>query len=458
MRTLDGMRVRSAVRAVHRALGLRCRASLACVLLPLLAACTDVSLIPPSNLQIDPALLEQMNQNSDRMIIVTVANPSESVPMLAGTTAGGYDGAPGYAAYGSARATVAAIARDYRLREVFAWPIVQLRVHCAVLEVTGNMTRVEVLAKLAHDHRVKLAQPLQSFRTSGMPAAPAYDENYVGLQRGLQEIDALAAQRVSQGQGVRVAVIDTGVDTSHPDLAGRIALTRDFVERDTTLFNRDVHGTAVAGVIAANPDNGRGIIGVAPRAKILALKACWQMPPAGGGAGSSPSMCNSLTLAQALTVAIESHAQVINLSLSGPPDPLLTELVEYCLRHGAIVVGAVPPNGDLRAFPVGIAHVIASDVSGSGTAGEVVYAPGRDVLTLTPGGHYDFLSGSSFSTAYVSGIAALLLAVNPSLDATKVYAALKGSAAGGSAKQTVNACNALSAVAAGACATLNVAR
>jgi subtilisin family serine protease len=88
----------------------------------------------------------------------------------------------------------------------------------------------------------------------------------------------------------------------------------------------------------------------------------------------------------------------------------------------------------------------------------VIYAPGRDVLTLTPGGHYDFLSGSSFSAAYVSGIAALLLAVNPSLDATQVYAALKASAADGGAKQTVNACNALSAVAAGACTTINVAR
>jgi subtilisin family serine protease len=467
MRTLDGLRVRLAARTARRAHGLTRRVSLACLLLPLLVSCTDVSLVPQSNLQMDPAVLAQMNQDSDRMIVVTVANPSESVPMLAGTTAGGYDGAPGYAAYGSARATVAAIARDYGLREVMAWPIVQLQVHCAVFEVAGNSTRADVLAKLAQDRRVKLAQPLQSFRTLGLPAAPAYDENYVNLERGLHDIGAPAAQRITQGQGVRVAVIDTGVDTAHPDLAGRIALTRDFVERDDTLFNHDVHGTAVAGVIAANPDNGHGIIGVAPRAKILALKACWQTPSAGGGA-PGPSICNSLTLAQALAVASESHAQVINLSLSGPPDPLLTQLVEYCLRHGAIVVGAVPPNGDLHAFPVGIAHVIAADMSASGTsasgtsasgaAGEVIYAPGRDVLTLTPGGHYDFLSGSSFSAAYVSGIAALLLAVNPSLDATQVYAALKASAADGGAKQTVNACNALSAVAAGACTTINVAR
>lgn len=454
MKTLDRMRQWLAARPARPARGLTRRVPLVCLLSPLLAACTDMSLVPPSNLQIDPAALEQMNLDSDRMIVVTVANPGESVPMLAGTTAGGYDGAPGYAAYGSARATVAAIARDYRLHEVMAWPIVQLQIHCAVLEVTGSGTRAEVLAKLAHDRRVKLAQPLQSFRTLAASAAPEQQDDYLSLERGLQDIDGLAAQRVSQGQGVRVAVIDTGVDTSHPDLAGRIALTRNLVGQDSTPFNRDVHGTAVAGVIAANPASRRGMTGVAPRAKLLVLKACWQAPSANGGA----SVCNSVTLALALSVAIESHAQVINLSLSGPPDPLLTQLVDYGLRHGAIVVGAVPPNGDMRAFPVGVAHVIAADMPGSSAGGEVVHAPGRDVLTLTPGGHYDFLSGSSFSTAYVSGIAALLLAVNPDLDTAHILAALKGSAAEGSAKQIVNACNALAAVGAPACATLSVAR
>ena len=458
MKTLDRMRQWLAARRARRARGLTRRISLACLLSPLLAACADVSLVPPSNLQIDPAALDRMNMDSDRMIVVTVANPSESVPMLAGTTAGGYDGAPGYTAYGSARATVAAIARDYRLHEVMAWPIVQLQVHCAVLEVTGDGTQAEVLEKLAHDRRVKLAQPLQSFRTLAASAAPEQQKDYLSLEQGLQDIDGLAAQHVSQGQGVRVAVIDTGVDTSHPDLAGRIAFTRDLVGKDSTPFNRDVHGTAVAGVIAANPASRRGITGVAPRAKLLVLKACWQVPSTSGGALSGPSVCNSVTLALALSVAIEEHAQVINLSLSGPPDPLLTQLVDYGLRHGAIVVGAVPPNGDMHAFPVGVAHVIAADMPGSSAGGEVVHAPGRDVLTLTPGGHYDFLSGSSFSTAYVSGIAALLLAVNPDLDTAHVLAALKGSAAEGSAKQIVNACNALAAVGAPACTTLSVAR
>ncbi|WP_206956651.1 S8 family peptidase [Trinickia acidisoli] len=432
--------------------------ALAALVAPLVVACSGEPLVPPSNVQIDPDVLRQIHDEGDRMIVVAVDNPSESVPMLAGTTIGGYDGGPGYAAYGSARAMVDAIAHDYKLEQVMAWPIVPLQVHCAVLEVRDGRTRAQVIEQLSHDRRVKIVQPLQSFRTVGSLSKPGgdigtvadasargYDANYVNLERGLHEIDALAAQRVSQGEGVRVAVIDTGVDTSHPGISASIVMKRDFVEQGWAAFDHDVHGTAVAGVIAANPNGGHGIMGVAPRARILALKACWQAPAGQNGRGNDPSVCNSLTLAQALAAAIEAHASVINLSVSGPPDPLLTQLVEYSLRHGIVVVGAVPPDGDMRAFPVGIAHVIAADYPGANTSAAVVRAPGRSVLSLTPGGHYDFFSGTSFSTAFVSGVAALLLAVDPRLDADQIYAALKNSTHGDATRQTVDACGALSA-------------
>ncbi|GLU31301.1 serine protease [Trinickia caryophylli] len=411
----------------------------------LLAGCGSSALIPPSANDADPAVVARMYTAVDRMVVIAVDNPSESVPVMAGTTAGGYSSPPGYVAYGSARATMATLAKDYRLQEVTAWPILPLHVHCAVLEAADARARDEILAKLAHDRRVRLAEPLQSFHT--LSTTPGYESNYQPLQHGLRDIDALAAQRVTRGDGVRVAVIDTGMDTTHPGLSGKIELMRDYVERDKTLFNRDVHGTAVAGVIAASPTGGQGVLGVAPGARILALKACWRVP------GTATSACNSLTLAEALSAAIAAHAQVINLSLTGPPDPLLAQLTEYALLHGAVVVGAVPPDGDRRAFPVGVPNVIGADLPGSSVSG-VIQAPGRDVLTLTPGGHYDFLSGSSFSAAYVSGIAALLLSVAPHLDATRLYTALKGSVSGPGPQQTVNACNALAAVAGGVCSAV----
>ncbi len=451
-------------------------AALVAAIVPLTVACSAAPLVPPSNVEIDPSVLRQINDDGDRMIVVAVDNPSESVPMLAGTTIGAYDGGPGYAAYGSARATIDALAKDYRLKPVMAWPIVPLQVHCAVLEVRDSRARAQVIEQLSHDRRVKLVQPLQSFRTVGSLSKPggdagsapetataasdskdagahAYNANYVDLERGLREIDAFSAQRFSQGEGVRVAVIDTGIDTSHPGLVGTVVTRRDFVEQGWSVFDHDVHGTAVAGVIAANQSGGRGIVGVAPRSHILALKACWQEPSGGGRVNDGASTCNSLTLAQALAAAIELHASIINLSLSGPADPLLTQLVQYSLKHGIIVIGAVPPSGDMHAFPVGIPHVIAADyANGKPSTAAVVHAPGRDVLTLTPGGHYDFFSGTSFSTAFVSGVAALMLSIDPKLDADKIYAALKSSAHGDAARQTVDACGALSAVSGVICA------
>lgn len=444
-------------------------AALIAAIVPLAVACSNAPLVPPSNVDIDPSVLRQINDDGDRMVVVAVDNPSESVPMLAGTTIGAYDGGPGYAAYGSARATIDALAKDYKLEPVMAWPIVPLQVHCAVLEVRDSRTRAQVIEQLSHDKRVKLVQPLQSFRTVGSlsksggdiatvpetaasasdskdAAAHAYNANYLDLEHGLREIDALSAQQFSQGEGVRIAVIDTGIDTSHPGLAGAVVTRRDFVEQGWSTFDHDVHGTAVAGVIAANQSGGRGIVGVAPRSRILALKACWQEPSGGGRVNDGASTCNSLTLAQALAAAISLHASIINLSLSGPPDPLLTQLVQYSLKHGIIVIGAVPPSGDMHAFPVGIAHVIAADYSTAKTTAPVVRAPGHDVLSLTPGGHYDFFSGTSFSTAFVSGVAALMLSVDPKLDADKIYAALKSSVHGDATRQAVDACGALSAV------------
>ena len=452
-------------------------AALVAAIVPFAVACTNPSLVPPSNVDIDPSVLRQIHDDSERLIVVAVDNPSESVPMLAGTTIGAYDGGPGYAPYGSARAAIDAIAQDYKLDPVMAWPIVPLQVHCAVLEVRDRRTRAQVIELLSHDKRVKLVQPLQSFRTVGSlskpsgdagivpdmaaaasdskdTAAHAYNANYVDLERGLREIDAFSAQRIAQGEGVRIAVIDTGIDTSHPGLAGTIEARRNFVDQGWSTFDRDVHGTAVAGVIAANQNGGRGILGVAPRSRILALKACWQEPPGSGRPNDGASTCNSLTLAQALAAAIELHASIINLSLSGPPDPLLTQLVQYSLKHGIVVIGAVPPSGDMHAFPVGIPHVIAADYTNAKTSAPVVRAPGRDVLSLTPGGHYDFFTGTSFSTAFVSGVAALMLSVDPKLDADKIYAALKSSVHGDAAQQTVDACGALSAVSGVICADL----
>ena len=414
---------------------------LACAAAFALSACALVPQTP------DPALATQeMQARPERMIVLAVANPPESLMLRAGSTADGYGAAGGYAPGGSARAEVAALARRYRLREVSAWPIPALKVHCAMLEIVGDAPRDRVLAQLAADPRVRLAQPLQTF---DLLTDALRSGNYAELQHGFREIGVDAAHKVARGDSVRVAVIDTGVDTTHPDLHDRVVSTRNFVDEDWKQFNRDVHGTEVAGVIAANhatgSGEGEGIDGVAPRARLIAVKSCWQ-----SGAGGSPSRCNSFTLAEGIQAALEAHAQIINLSLGGPPDPLLSKLIELSMKKGVVVVGAVLPDGDLKAFPVGVPGVIAVRLAGDTAAesgAKVLYAPGRDILTLTPGGHYDFASGSSIAAANVTGTVALLLGLQPGLD-PRAVAELLDQASGPSKRhgRVINACRAIAAL------------
>ncbi len=146
------------------------------------------------------------------------------------------------------------------LGEVTAWPIPVLRVHCVVFEISESSTQASVLAQLAHEPRVKIAQPLGTFETmstQGVVVTPSYNDPYVRLQRGFEQLDVADAHRWSRGEGVRVAIIDTGIDVSHPELKNRIAITRNFVDKDAAQFRHDRHGTEVAGVIASLANNKR---------------------------------------------------------------------------------------------------------------------------------------------------------------------------------------------------------
>ena len=196
-----------------------------------------------------------------------------------------------------------------------------------------------MLAALRRDPNVEVAQPLQTFTTFAETDV-AYNDPYASLQRGFAQVEAAKAHATSRGNGVQVALVDTGVDASHPDLRGRVASMRNLVDRDEREFQRDRHGTEVAGVIAAVANNGQGIVGIAPEATLRVYKACWQRTIADGGG----ARCNSFTLAQALSASIDEGAPIINLSLGGPADELLSRLVLHAITQGRIVVAATPPT------------------------------------------------------------------------------------------------------------------
>jgi subtilisin family serine protease len=152
-------------------------------------------------------------------------------------------------------------------------------------------------------------------------------------------------------------------------------------------------------------NNRVGIVGIAPRSDIEVFEACWQLKP-----DADAAACNTFTLAEALAAALDSGAQLVNLSIAGPADPLLSALVEAGLRHGVTFVGALAGPSDL--FPTGIPGVIAvtgSDRTPRERAPNVVAAPAEHVLTLRPEAQYDFESGTSVAAAEITGVIALLM-------------------------------------------------
>jgi subtilisin family serine protease len=353
--------------------------------------------------------------DSSRDIVLAVANPLEPAATHAGSSLIGYAPAPNYGAGQRARSLLSDLRHQYGWNEVGGWPIRALGVYCIVLRPPAGTDRDALVAALAKDQRVELAQPLQDYSVYSEQDGQQYNDPYTDLQRGFVETHAAEAHKLAQGDGVQVAVVDTGVDTSHPDLKGHIADTRDEVADNDPAFATDRHGTEVAGIIAAVGNNHQGLVGMAPKAKVSVYKACWY-PDATSGA-----RCNSFTLAKALAAVNDTHARVVNLSLGGPADPLLGKLLEQLLSQGRIVIAALPPDGKPGGFPDSAPGVIVVRTTASSPAPPgVVSAPGNDILTTQPGGGYDFTSGSSMATAHVSGIVALLLSIAPNLDARTV--------------------------------------
>lgn len=312
----------------------------------------------------------------------------------------------GYRSTAWSRSVSAAIARDYALKTLAEWPVRSLGVHCVVYAIEDDRAAEDVITRLEQDRRVDGVQRMNRFDTMSS------EDPYKPLQTSLGAMDVETVHRWTTGKHVSVAIIDTGVDVGHPDLAGQVLEHQDLTDSASN-FDDDIHGTAVAGIIGAVSQNGVGIEGIAPDARLIALRACWQERP-----GEIAAVCNSFTLAKALDTAIDLKPRIVNLSLTGPRDPLIEALVATALRAGIIVVTAEPEREETAGFASAIPGVIrvrAGELQGMPEDSATVFAPGSDVLTTFPHGTYNFASGSSFAAANVSGVVALLLELKPGL-------------------------------------------
>jgi subtilisin family serine protease len=263
------------------------------------------------------------------------------------------------------------------------------------------------------------------FNTQG---SHRYNDPYFSFQTNLHAMELDRVHDLTTGRNVTIGMIDTGVELDHPELAGQISHQENFAAEISPDFSGDKHGTAVAGVMIARKDNGTGISGIAPDAKLVALKACWPVQ-----ADAMAAVCNSYTLAQAVNMAIKTGVKILNMSLAGPHDPLLEFLLDKAIEKGIIVVAADAGTAQSQDnFPASLENVIpvrAIALSKADINGSVkwVEAPGENVLTTLPHGTYDFISGSSIAAAEVSGLAALLLELKPDLSSQTIKSLLLNS-------------------------------
>jgi subtilisin family serine protease len=269
-----------------------------------------------------------------------------------------------------------------------------LGVDCFVMTLPAGITPDQAVAEVAHDADVAWSQPLQLYHTQGGQADPLMAAQPATAQWHLAEL-----HRVATGRGVTVAVIDSRIDARHPDLAGQVSVAQDFVSGRGSAPEQ--HGTGIAGVIAARAGNGIGIAGIAPAARLMGLRACWQQQAA--------TLCDTLSLAKALQYAIDHRARIINLSLSGPHDLLLSRLVDIGLGRGQAVVAAFDPAMADGGFPASQRGVIAVDGQNDPRAPPRAFlAPARDIPTTALGGGWTLVDGTSYAAAQVSGLLALM--------------------------------------------------
>lgn len=313
-----------------------------------------------------------------------------------------------------------AIARRFRLTRVDVHPLRLLGRTIHRWRINDGTSVSAVIRALAGEARIVRAQPNYLFAQSGTELA---EGSVAGdpAQYVVAKLHLLDAHRLATGDGVLVAVIDSGIDTTHPDLAGTVAASFDVLGPHENHF----HGTAIAGAIAAH---GR-LLGVAPRVRLLAVRS---LDASGQG--------TSLSIADGIEWAVVRGARVLNMSFAGPQDPLLRQHLAAVHARGIVMVAAAGNEGPASAplYPAADEHVIAVTAT---DADDHLYAlanrgryialaaPGVEVLEPAPDDGVQLISGTSLAAAHVSGIAALILERAPMLRPEDVRSVLVRSVA-----------------------------
>lgn len=310
------------------------------------------------------------------------------------------------------------IARRHGLRRVQSQNFPLIGASIGLFRITDRRPVDVVSREFATEASVHSVQP--NFRYRLQEQKPAALGEGDPLQYALAKMRLPEAHKLAHGSGVKVAVIDSAIDVRHPELKGSIV---DSFDALGSTEGPHVHGTGIAGAIVAHAR----LMGSAPSAGIIAIRAF--------GTASNGAQSNSYVILKALDYAAGHGAQIVNMSFAGPKDTLIERGIDAVAKKDIVMVAAAGNAGAKSPplYPAANPNVIAVSATdaqdhlfiASNRGGYVaVAAPGVDVFLPAPDGKYQMTSGTSFSAAYVSGLAALMLERNPALKPDELRALL----------------------------------
>jgi hypothetical protein len=302
----------------------------------------------------------------------------------------------------------------------------------------GQASKVAAaLTKLSRDPRVEYAEPNAIYTALEVPndpciTAPCGTPAPQNNQWAPTRIDAYRAWDISHGSSsVLVAVLDSGVDDTHPDLAGKVIIGPKFTDPNTGAVCN--HGTHVAGIIAAQPNNAQGVAGIGWDTRVLSIKVL-------GDDTSNDCPGSLFAIAQGINAAVQLGAKVINMSLGGNFDSkTLRDAVRNAQANGLVVVAAAGNEGQAQSgnpveYPAGYTGVISVAATGADDritfysehgAWVTMAAPGDFIVSTVPGGGYQVMRGTSMATPHVAAAAGLLFGAIPGIGAAEVASRLE---------------------------------
>lgn len=303
------------------------------------------------------------------------------------------------------------------------------------LVVPPGIDIFSMMADYRNHPAIEYAEPNRIYRITDIPNDSDFRQQW-GLHNTGQtggrpdaDIDAPEAWDITQGlPTVLIAIIDTGVDYTHPDLAGgrvRTDIDRDFVNNDHNAMDDHGHGTFVAGIAAANTHNGAGIAGVCRGCQILPVKV---LDNQGGGTAE--------WVAQGIQYAAQSGAKIISMSLGMPSNcgcsQTLARAINYAFESGSLLIAASGNDSDKQrtSYPASSPRVMAvgasdkydreANFSNRDSYLDIV-APGKDIYSLNLNNSYRTADGTSAAAPFVAGVAGLIQSANPQLNNVQLW-------------------------------------